>query len=142
MENAGNQSTKSVCYSCQVGIKLSADKSQLFYENPTTTDEFAEVSELFKPMLLTDCCSLFSSILRMQPNAQERCSRIIMAHLRDLQSLLSISFADASTNLGDVGTKHGGNNNILQKFMKTGRFTISFVGRKERKIGGNETNVS
>ena len=69
----------------------------------------------------------------MQPNAQERCARIILAHLRDLQSLLSISFADASVNLCDVGAKHGGNNTILRKFMSTRRFAISFVGRKARE---------
>ena len=33
-------------------------------------------SPLFNPLLLTDCCSLLSSILRMQSNASERCSRI------------------------------------------------------------------
>ena len=85
---------------------------------------------LFKPLLLTDCCSLYISILRIQPNANERCARIILAHLRDSQALMAISFLDATANLGDVGTKHGGNTSLLLDFLTTGKFAISFVGRK------------
>ena len=88
-------------------------------------------SPLPRPLLLTDCCSLFSSILRMRPNANERRSRIILAHLRDLQALLTISFVDASVNIGDAGTKRKGNTTLLYEFLRTGRFTISLVGRKE-----------
>ena len=87
-------------------------------------------SPLFRPLLLTDCCSLVSSILKMQPDANERCSRIILAHLRDLQALIAISFVDASVNIGDSWTNHGGNNALLYDFLSTGRFAISFVGRK------------
>ena len=98
---------------------------------------------LYKPTLLTDCCILFSSIPRMQPNAQERCSGIILAHLRDLQPILNISSIDATVNLGDVGTKHGGSNSILRKFMIAGRFGISFVGRKAPESArANKNEVS
>ena len=82
---------------------------------------------LAKPLFLTDCCSLHSSILRMKPNANERCARIILAHLRDLQALLEISSLDASSNLGDVGAKNGWNNSLLLDFPATGGFAISFV---------------
>ena len=66
----------------------------------------------------------------MQPNANEPCARIILAHLRDLQALLAISFVGAPVNIGDAGAKHGGDNALLLMFMTTGRFAISFVGRK------------
>ena len=127
--NAVSQCNRSFCSSFRTVVVLTTAEELETDENPLTVESV----ELPNPILLTDCCSLFSSILRLQPNSQERCSRIIMAHLRDLQSLLTISFADASVNLSDVGAKHGGNNNILRKFLKTGRFIISFVGRKARE---------
>ena len=66
----------------------------------------------------------------MQPSADERCARITSMHLRDLQALLTISFFDASVNIGDAGTKHGRNNALMLEFMTTGRFAISYAGRK------------
>ena len=114
------------CESCQVCFPICTQEGKYQPGSSLTLE-----SPLFKPLLLTDCCSLFSSILKMQPNANERCSRIILAHLRDLQALITISFVDASVNIGDSGTKHGGNTTLLYDFLSTGRFTISFVGRKE-----------
>ena len=134
MKNETAQCDRNCCQYCRVGIALFT--TECFAELSDVENDSCELmknNDLFKPMLLTDCCSLLSSILRMQPNAQERCSRIILAHLRDLQSLLSISFIDATVNIGDVGTKHGWGNTILRQFMKSGRFDISFVGRKARE---------
>ena len=116
----------SKCESCQVNFPLQTAEKNHQAEMAHGKIDFI----LFRPLLLTDCCSLYSSILRMQPNANERCARIILAHLRDLQSLLTISFLDATANLGDVGTKHGGNKSLLLDFLLTGRFVISFAGRK------------
>ena len=101
---------------------------------PTKPSESAEDidNDRFKPLLLTDCCSLYSSILRIQPNALERRSRIALAHLRDLQSVLTISFVDATCNLADVCTKIAGSMTLLQNFMDSGRFIMSFIGRKSR----------
>ena len=113
--------SRQVCFPiCTIESKYSIDSPDSKYDSP-----------LFRPLLSTDCCSLFSSILRMQPNAQERCSRIILSHLRGLQKLLAISFVDASANSGDAGAKHGGNTALLYGFLRSRRFTISFVGRKE-----------
>ena len=92
------------CESCQVCFPICTIENKYSKEPVDAKSD----SPLFRPLLLTDCCSLFSSILRMQPNAHERCSRIILAHLRDLQKLLPISFVDASVNIGDAGAKHGG----------------------------------
>ena len=84
------------CESCQVSIPL----------RTVAGIHWAQEAVLFKPVLLTDCCFLYSIILRIQPNANERCPRIILEHLRDLQALLTISFADSSANIGDAGMKH------------------------------------
>ena len=88
---------------------------------------------LFHPMILTDCCSLYSSMLRLQPKTAERCTRIALGFLRDSMKLIAFSFIDAGVNLGDVGTKHAGSLGILDSFLSTGRFTLSFVGRKQRR---------
>ena len=86
----------------------------------------------FETLLRTDCCSLYSSILRIHPNALERCSRIALAHLRDLQSLLKISIVDATFNLADVCDKIDGIMILLRDFMGTGRVITSFIGRNPR----------
>ena len=89
-------------------------------------------SKRIKPLMLTDCFSLFSIILRMQPNANGRCARIILSDLRDSQALIAIRSVDASVDIGDAGAKHGWNNAILYEFWRTGRFAISSVGRKDQ----------
>ena len=88
---------------------------------------------LFHPLVLTDCCSLYSSMLRLQPKATERCTRITLGFLRDSMKLIAFSFVDAGVNLGDVGTKHAGSLGILDHFLATGRFSLSFMRRKQRK---------
>ena len=115
------------CESCLVSIPVcTVERNYPIARAPPKSD-----SPMFKPLLRTDCCSLFSSIRRMQPNANERCSRIILAHLGDFQELIAISFVGASVNIGDAGAKRGGNNASLYEFLSTGRCTISSVGRKE-----------
>ena len=87
---------------------------------------------LFKPLVLTDCCSLFSCVIKLQPTCLERCSRILIAYLRDLQSLITFSFIDGGTNLGDVNTKHAGSLTLLADYFRTGRFILSFIGRPKK----------
>ena len=48
-----------------------------------------------------------------------------------MQAIIAIIFVEASVNIDDAGTKHGGNNALLYDFLSAGRFAISFVGRKE-----------
>ena len=132
--NESAQTNRNYCKSCRLGISLFAtEKASMRHADDDDSAKMEETAELPNPILLTDCCSLFSIILRMQPNAQERRSGVILAHFRDIQSLLSIGFIDATVNLIDVGTKHGGNNTILHKFTPAGRFGISSVGRKARE---------
>ena len=108
MENESPRRNRNFCKSRRIGVAIFTTECIEFTDQSTGEKEFNKFQELFKPMLLTDCCSLFSIILSMRPNSQGRCSRIIMAHLRYFQSFLSISHADASVNLGDVCPKHGG----------------------------------
>ena len=87
--------------------------------------------QLFNPLLLVDCCSLFCAILRIQPRSDDLCAKLMANRLRDLQTMLPISPIDASENLGDMETKRAGSLTILSKFMIAGLFSLSFMGRKQ-----------
>ena len=56
-----------------------------------------------------------------------------MAYIRDAQSLLSVTFACAPMNLGDVGTKLYSNLTIYRKLVEKGTFEIAFLSRKDIK---------
>ena len=96
-------------------------------------------THLFRPILLTDCCSLFSAILNLQPKSVEKFGKITLSHLRDVKSLITISFIDATCNLADIATKHADNLPILDRFFARCRFAISFLGRKDRKTDSPPT---
>ena len=91
---------------------------------------------LFRPLLLTDCCSLYSAILRIKPKSLGKCAKLIMNQLRDLQSLIDMSFVGATCNLGDIETKHAAPLNIHARFFAACLFLISFSGRKAREKMG------
>ena len=94
---------------------------------------------LLHPMILTDCCSLYGAILRLQPKTTERCTRATLAFLRDSLQITAFSYIDATVNLGDVGTKHAGSLGILDHFLKTGRFTL--VCREKEAIAKDELSI-
>ena len=124
---------QSSCLSCDCHIPTAllihhAHSHMAQSEKMTTTAQL-----LFRPLLLTDCCSLYSSILRIQPRSQDKCAKLILNQIRDLQTVLDISFVDNTCNLGDVETKHAGSLGILSLFLSSGHFHISFLGRKARK---------
>ena len=73
--------------------------------------------------------SLFSAELRTQPLSEDRCAEIPLNHLRALQTIISISYIRDASQLADAETKHTGSLNILSKFMISGQFNVSFVGR-------------
>ena len=87
---------------------------------------------LFRPFLITDCCSLCSAILRAQPRPQDKCAKLLTNQLRDLSTLIDMSFAGNSCNLGDMETKHAASLNIPTQFFANGKFIISFLGRRGR----------
>ena len=118
------------CHHCQVGVDATALIYAAKQERERRTLE--PTTSLFKPLLLTDCCSLFSAILRIQPRSLDKCAKITMNQLRDMQEMLDISFVDATCNLGDIETKHAGSLSLLSRFFGAGRFVISFLGRKAR----------
>ena len=86
---------------------------------------------IFKPLVLADCCSLFSCVIKLQPTCLERYSRILIAYIRDLQALIAFIFIDSGANLGDVNTKHAGSLTLLADYFRTGRFILSFIGRSK-----------
>ena len=119
------------CHSCQI----TAARSTIIYAAAERRDQQQghRALTLSKPLLLTDCCSLYSSILRIQPRSLDKCAKLIMNQLRDLQESIDISFVDATCNLGDIETKRAGPLSILSLFFPTGEFVISFLGRKARQ---------
>ena len=129
------QEFRATCNCCKVSMMLStvsmADLSAvdkaLYVANMNRQSAI-----LFHPMILTDCCSLYGAILRLQPKTTERCARITLAFLRGALRITAFSYIDATVNLGDVGANHAGSLGILGQFLKTGRFALSFVGRKKR----------
>ena len=114
---------------------MSRSKLILAAQIPSQQKSGKTIYCLFRPLLLTDCGSLYSAILRIQPKSKDNCSKLIMNQLRDMQSLMDMSFIDATCNLGDMETKHAAPLNTLALFSPTGMLLISFLGRKAR--GGN-----
>ena len=121
------------CSRCNQQKKLVLKTTVGKTERTLSTEKNVDSNHLFKPIVLTDCCSLFSCVIRLQPSTQERCSRILIAYLRDLQSLITFSFIDGETNLGDVNTKHAGSLALLAAFFQTGLFNLSFIGRQQSR---------
>ena len=54
----------------------------------------------------------------------------MLAHIRDNLPTVGVSYIDAIFNLADIGTKLKAPKEIWQKFMQSGEFNISFLGRK------------
>ena len=97
---------------------------------------------LFEPILLIDSRSLFPVVLRIQPRSDDKCAKITPNHLRDLQTLLRVSYIDAPTNLADAEAKRAGSLGVLSKFMIAGRFGVSFIGRRKVKEMENCTKIT
>ena len=57
---------------------------------------------LFRPLVLADCCSLYSAVLRIQPTSQEKCAKLIPNRLRGFRRSLDLAFAENARKLGDV----------------------------------------
>lgn len=87
-----------------------------------------------KPLLLVDSCSRFRAILRVHPRSGDLCAKLLLNHLRDLRQLITISLIDSSTNLGAVETNRAGSLAILSKFMLSGMFNLSPVGRNKVNV--------
>ena len=123
------------CHVCNESCRLSTFSMEELERFDSFAADLAKElpAILFHPLVLTDCCSLYSSMLRLQPKTTERCTRITLGFLRDSMKLVAFSFIDAGVNLGDVGTKHAGSLGILDQYLNTCRFTLSFLGRKQRR---------
>lgn len=96
--------------------------------HPTTN-----YTRLFMPVLRCGCCCRFSAVVRIQPRHEDRCAKLPMRHLRDLQALLAISRIGTPTNFRGVETKNAGRMSELSRFMIPCDFDLSFVGRKSAR---------
>ena len=85
-------------------------------------------------LLMTDSANCFSSILSGSPSSTEKSIRIILAYLRDMCEVMSLTFIDHNYNLTDSPTKEkGGNHAIMLSFLRWGIFRIGFLGRSQMK---------
>ena len=84
---------------------------------------------LFRHLLLTECFSLLSAILRIHRTSIDKCAELILNLLRDMRVVLDISFVGNTCNLGDVGAKHAGPLGISVPLLTSGLFKFSFLGR-------------
>ena len=83
-----------------------------------------------KPLILIDCWSLYSAILRIQKRSQYKCAKLIRNYIRGLQELIATSYIDAPYNLPDAETKHACPTNMIPDFVVAGRLRLSFDGRR------------
>ena len=119
------------CQSQMSSATLVMDSAE--WNNRHFSPDKHEPALLFRPLGLTDCCSLYSAIMRIQPRPQDRCDKLILNHIRGLRRCLDLSFADNACNLCDVETKHEGSLGILSHFMSTGVFGISSWGERHER---------
>ena len=82
---------------------------------------------------LTDCSDAYDSVSSISANSNGRSMRIVLSYIRDNAPNMRLSFLDECFNLSDVATKLYGNRGIYHHFVSTGRFKISFLGRKRVK---------
>ena len=91
-----------------------------------------DVINLIKTLVLADIANAYSSVLPGNPNVSERQTRIALSAVRDLAETVVLSIIDKNFNLADVGAKSDRSNlDILDMLLKTGRFTIGFLGRED-----------
>ena len=67
----------------------------------------------------------------MSIRCSEKTTKVQLCFLRDMQQLVTISFASGSFNIADVGTKERCNIELFKKLAKTGEFEIAFLSRVE-----------
>ena len=51
---------------------------------------------LFRPLLLADCCSLNSDVLKIHPLSGDKCAKLLWNLPRYLRLLLDLSFAETT----------------------------------------------
>ena len=62
-------------------------------------------------------------------------TRLSLCYIRDHACYCILSYVDAVFNLADLGTKLKGNLKIWLRFIRSGEFQVSFLGRtKSKKI--------
>ena len=83
-----------------------------------------------KSVLFTDCANAYSSISSITAGSADKAMRLHLAYIRDNAATNILSFCDAVFNLSDAGTKLGADAVNWRRFISTGVFHVSFIGRK------------
>ena len=89
---------------------------------------------IFRPLLLVECCSLFSEILRIQPRSEGKCAKLLLNHLRGPKALIATSYIGAPDESAKY-RKRTGSQSILARFLLAGKFSLSFLGRAPIREG-------
>ena len=90
-------------------------------------------SKRIRAIALADCSNAYASVSSISANSHDRSMRIVLSYIRDNASNICLSFLDECFNLADIATKLYGNRGIYHRFVSTGQFKISFLGRKRVK---------
>ena len=100
------------------------------YRQYNVFSEEPQTSKCCRALALTECSNAYASISAISTNSSERSMGIRLAYIRGNLLTLCLSFAGACRNMSDLGTKNNGNIGISKHFLATGKFAISFLGRK------------
>ena len=77
-----------------------------------------------------DCANAYSSISSITAGSSDKAMRLHLAYIRDNASTNILSFCDSIFNLSDLGTKLGAIEVNWGRFLSSGVFRVSFIGRK------------
>ena len=83
-----------------------------------------------KSVIFTDCANAYSSISNVTASSSDKAMRLHLAYIRDNAATNILSFCDAIFNMADLGTKLSASSANWRKFLQTGIFRVSFLGRK------------
>ena len=100
---------------------------ETYSARPAKNDEH---QKYIRAVVLTDCADAYTSICGISAPSLEKSTRLLLAHIRDNLPTIDGSYIDAIFNLADVGTKLRTSKEIWKKFISSGEFIISFLGRR------------
>ena len=115
------------CNQCKTSSLMDVHKIKETYVSMTMVDA---VENRVKSVILTDCANAYSSVSSITAGSADRAMRLHLAYIRDNASTNILSFCDAVFNLADLGTKLGASAVNWRKFLQSGVFFVSFIGRK------------
>ena len=95
-------------------------------------ERVSQSEKLLRPLVVSNCCCLFSCVIRLHPKAHGRCVEILISRMRDVQDLITFSLIDATVHLADFSTTHAGSLHLMESFFKTGRTPSPLLAEKQQ----------